>query len=265
MKWVDLKDSEKLLGAGLEYSSFRVRLAQSPSDKDAVFKLRYDVFNEELGEGIPENAATQRDVDKFDPFCDHLIVEKDSKIVGTYRFLPGKRASDCGGFYSETEFKLRNLPINFNEAIEMGRACIRPEHRKQSTLVCLLCGVRHYANIMESKYFFGMASLAQMSHENALATYLEVEKLGRVKLYPGVEPLPEMKIPDGTIAGPVPQIPALMSVYFNLGAVVCAKPAYDPIFRCHDMLSLLDIEEVSEKTWNFFEKFAKRGDREDTK
>lgn len=262
MKWVDLKDSEKLLGEGLEYSSFKVRLARTDADRDAVFQLRYDIFNEELGEGIPENALTKRDVDKFDAYCDHLIVEKDGKIVGTYRFLPGKKAHECGGFYSETEFNLRKLPINFNEAIEMGRACIRAEYRKQSTLVCLFCGLRHYMNIMDCRYLFGMASLAPMSHEDALATYLEIEKMGRLQSFAGVEPLPTMKVPDATVPGDKPQIPALMTVYFNIGAVVCAKPAYDPVFKCHDMLTLLRIDEVPEKSWNFFEKFARRGGRD---
>lgn len=262
MKWVNLKDSEKLRGEGLEYSSFRVRLAQSDADRDAVFKLRYDIFNEELGEGIPENALTKRDIDRFDPYCDHLIVEKDDKIVGTYRFLPGRRAGESGGFYSETEFMLRKLPIDFNEAIEMGRACIRPEHRKQSTLVCLLCGLRHYMNIMDSRYLFGMASLAPMSHENALATYEAVKATGHVVNYEGVYPLDSMRIPEGISLGDSPQVPTLMGIYFKIGAMVCAKPAYDPIFKCHDMLTLCDIEKVQDKTWSFFEKFARRGERD---
>ncbi|MEZ4814138.1 MAG: GNAT family N-acyltransferase [Bdellovibrionota bacterium] len=264
MKWVNLKDSEKLLGEGLDYSSFKVRLARTDADRDAVFRLRYDVFNEELGEGLPESALTKRDEDRFDPFCDHLMVEKNGKVVGTYRFLPGKIAHKCEGFYSETEFSLRNLPINFDEAIEMGRACIRPEHRKQSTLISLLCGLRHYMNIKDCRYLFGMASLAQMSHENALATYQEVKRLGRSIYFEGVAPLESMKLPSGITPGDCPQVPPLMGIYFKIGALVCAEPAFDPIFKCHDLLTLLRIEEVPEKTWNFFEKFAKRGEREES-
>lgn len=263
MKWVDLKDSEKLLAEGIEYSSLKVRLAQNNQEKDQVYKLRYDIFNEELGEGIPENEATQRDVDRFDAFCDHLIVERNGEIIGTYRLLPGKRANECGGFYSETEFLLRSLPINFNEAVEMGRACVRPEHRKQATLICLLCGIRHYTNLMDCQYLFGLASLPKMSHENALATYEEIRKLGRVLSIPTVEPHPQMKIPSGLAVGNEPQIPALLSVYFNIGAYVCAKPAYDPVFQCHDMLTLLKFEEIPERTWSFFEKFARRKERDE--
>ncbi len=261
MKWVDLKDSEKLLKPeGIEYSSFRVRIAQTEADRDAVFKLRYEIFNEELGEGIPENASIQRDVDKYDEFCDQLMVEKNGLLVGSYRLLPGKRVPQFG-FYSESEFHIRNLPINFDEAIEMGRACVRPAHRKQSTLICLLCGIRHYLNLMDCQYLFGLASLPKMSHENALATFKEIEKLGHLLVTPGVEPLKEMMIPPNTAVGSSPQIPPLLSVYFHIGAYVCARPAFDPVFQCHDMLTLSKFEEIPEKTWTFFEKFAKRGER----
>jgi len=49
--------------------------------------LRFEVFNLELGEGLAESYATGLDVDPFDEFCDHLIVEElaTSEIVGTYR------------------------------------------------------------------------------------------------------------------------------------------------------------------------------------
>jgi putative hemolysin len=263
VKWVDLKDSEKLQAEGLEYSSLTVRLAMTPKEKDEVFRLRYEIFNEELGEGIPENVSIKRDIDRFDPYCDHLMVEKDSQLVGCYRMLPGKRAVDAGGFYSETEFNMRNLPIDFSEAAEMGRACVRTDYRKQSTLAALMCGIRHYLNLMDCQYLFGLASLPKMSHENALATFEEVKKLGRVLTIPGVGPLKEMEIPAGTGIGTQPQIPALLSVYFNIGAHVCAKPSYDPIFQCHDLLTMLKYEEIPERTWNFFEKFAKRSERDE--
>ena len=263
MKLIDRQESEKLLSIGLELGAYKIRLAQNDQDRDNVFKMRYMVFNEELGEGIPENAATQRDIDHFDTFCDHLIVERDNVPIGTYRLLHGQKSIASGGFYSETEFTLRNLPINFNDAVEMGRACVLPEHRKTATLICLLCGVRHYSNLKDAKYLFGLTSLAKMSHGDALATYEQVQKLGLLTHYKGVEPLDVMKVPAGTVSSQNPQIPALLSVYFEIGAKVCAMPAYDPIFQCHDLLTLIDIEAIPEKTWIFFQKFIKRQAREE--
>lgn len=249
-------DAERLLGKGLEFGPLRVRLAQNSADRDEIFKLRYTIFNEELGEGIPENARTRRDTDRFDPFCDHLLIERDGKILGTYRILPNKQAEAAGGFYTETEFHIRSLPINFSEAIEVGRACILKDHRKQSTLLCLFHGLYHYLDLVNAKYLFGMATLAPMSHENALASFQLVQKMGRFTPIPGVEPLEELRIPEATVPGDKPQIPALVSIYFGIGANICAAPAYDPIFRAHDFLTFFNAREMTDRFRNLFDRFA---------
>jgi putative hemolysin len=264
VKWVELKDSEKLLGKGLELSSYRVRLAQNDKDREDAYKIRFKIFNEELGEGIPENAAIQKDIDPFDPFCDHLLVEKEGLIVGTYRLLPPKKAQEAGMYYSESEFHIKKLPIDFKEAVETGRACVIPEHRKQSTLVSLFIGLRHYMNLMDCQYLFGLASLPKMSHENALATYVEIQKMGKCLRIPGVVPKEELRIPKDVQVGSTPQIPPLLMIYFQLGAFVCTEPAYDPIFTCHDLLTLCKLEEVPEKAWTFLEKFVKRSGKDET-
>jgi putative hemolysin len=65
--------------------------------------LRFEVFNLELGEGSAESHATGLDVDAFDEFCDHLIVEElaTAEIVGTYRLQTGQLAAANLGYYSE--------------------------------------------------------------------------------------------------------------------------------------------------------------------
>ena len=259
MRSVDSRESEKLLlKTGLEMAGSQIRLAQTEEDRDEVYKLRYRVFNEELGEGLPESALTGRDVDPFDQNCDHLMIERAGKVVGTYRLLPGSRVTREHGFYSETEFQIRNLPINFERSLEMGRACILAEHRKQSTLVCLFVGIRHCMNLRNCENLFGLTSLAPMSHANAVATFQKVIQLGRSRSILGVEPLPSMRIPAGVTAGPEPHVPGLLSVYFGMGATICAEPAFDPVFGCHDFLTLLSLPQVPDRSWKFLEKFAKR-------
>ena len=257
MKDVCGQESEKLLSDGIELGSFRVRLAQTNKDKDEVFKLRYQIFNEELGEGIPENEITKRDVDKFDEHCDHLIVEKGGLIIGSYRMLPYAKSLLTDGFYSESEFSIRKLPIDLTLSVETGRASVSPDHRKQATLLCLFVGIRHYMNLIKARYIFGMASLAKMSHESANATYEEIKQMGKTIEFPGVGPIDGMKIPEG-IQGGVPEVPPLLAVYFKVGASICSKPAYDPIFKCHDLLTLSDITQVPDKTWNLFGRFVSR-------
>jgi 1-acyl-sn-glycerol-3-phosphate acyltransferase len=89
-------------------------------------QLRFEVFNLELGEGLAESYATELDVDPFDEFCDHLIVEElaTSEIVGTYRLQTGQLAAANLGYYSEREFDFAPYEPFRCEMIELGRACV---------------------------------------------------------------------------------------------------------------------------------------------
>ena len=86
-------------------------------------QLRFEVFNLELGEGLAESYATGLDVDPFDEFCDHLIVEElaTSEIVGTYRLQTGQLAAANLGYYSEREFDFAPYEPVRCEMIELGR------------------------------------------------------------------------------------------------------------------------------------------------
>ena len=55
--------------------TLEVRIATTPAEIDAAQALRYRVFYEEMS-ATPddETRRTRRDVDRFDSFCDHLLV-----------------------------------------------------------------------------------------------------------------------------------------------------------------------------------------------
>jgi putative hemolysin len=59
----------------LEEGAYRVRFARSLGELDEVLRLRFEVFNLELGEGLEASFATGRDQDEFDLTCHHLVVE----------------------------------------------------------------------------------------------------------------------------------------------------------------------------------------------
>src|SRR5260370_37219527 len=87
-----------------------VRLAASPDEIDAAQALRYRVFFEEMGaKPSAEAARSQRDRDRFDDYCDHLLVIDRSRDIGrnavveTYRLLRRSVAARNGGVFTETE------------------------------------------------------------------------------------------------------------------------------------------------------------------
>ncbi len=65
----NLPDSWRCCGA------YRVRTAATREDLKAVFRLRFLVFNRELGEGLESAYQCRYDTDKFDEICNPLIVE----------------------------------------------------------------------------------------------------------------------------------------------------------------------------------------------
>ena len=70
---------------------FVVKLAEHYSELEDTLKLRFEVFNRELNEGLSESYVTGLDRDIYDSYCDHLIVvdTRCNRVVGTYRLLLG--------------------------------------------------------------------------------------------------------------------------------------------------------------------------------
>lgn len=234
-----------------------MKLATTEAEREAVFRLRYQVFNEELGEGIPENAATGLDRDAFDDFCDHLmLLSDDGQVVGTYRLLYGPQRPPQG-FYSETEFDLKPLHLDWDHTVELGRGCVAQNARKQTTLMTLFWGVHRYMMLRQARYLIGCGSLPPMSHDDAEATFVELQGTGKVDLASGAKPLPANSFQGDTTKGKS-EIPQLVKLYLEFGAKILGRPAYDAIFRCHDLLVVFDMDHLSDWGNELLIRFDKR-------
>src|SRR5215469_5792594 len=123
------EDAERTLH--IRQGSYHLRLAVYEPDRLAAFRLRFLVFNLELGEGLETAYATGHDVDPFDAVCDHLIVEHagSGAIIGTYRLQTDTVAAANLGFYSEREFDFAPYRQLQGSVIELGRACVHRDHR----------------------------------------------------------------------------------------------------------------------------------------
>ena len=107
--------------------------------------LRFSTSN--WARDLAESYATGLDVDPFDEFCDHLIVEElaTGEIVGTYRLQTGQLAAANLGYYSEREFDFAPYEPFRCEMIELGRACVHGDHRNFNLLHLLWRGIARYA------------------------------------------------------------------------------------------------------------------------
>jgi len=76
----------------------QVMTARTPGDLVDAQRLRWRVFADELGASLtaPRSGV---DSDRFDAFCDHLIVRDNhsGEVVGTYRLLNLEQAGTADG------------------------------------------------------------------------------------------------------------------------------------------------------------------------
>ena len=67
-----------------------VRIARTAEDVEAALKLRFEVFNLELGEGLASAFRTGRECDEFDSHSEHLIIADpfQSLVIGPADYEP---------------------------------------------------------------------------------------------------------------------------------------------------------------------------------
>jgi putative hemolysin len=235
----------------IEHGRYQVRFARSEAELDAVLRLRFNIFNLELGEGLESSFATGRDEDPFDRVCHHLIVEdrQTSTLVGTYRMQTGEMAKAGAGFYSDGEFDLAALPAGLTEqAVEVGRACITREHRNRVVLFLLWRGLARYMQTNRLRYLFGCCSLTSQDPEEGLWAMAHLERNGQLHPSLVLPPRPGYAcIADSDFQPsqePYP-LPALFRTYLRYGALVCGSPVIDREFKTIDFFVLFDLESLS--------------------
>jgi putative hemolysin len=224
---------------------YRVRFARDKADVEACCRMRYEVFNVELGEGFSESEATGLDVDPFDEQCNHLLVleETSGLVVGTYRMQTAGMARAGTGFYSESEFDLSGLPHELREeSVELGRACVAKTHRNKVVLFLLWRGLMAYGLWNRKRYFFGCSSLTSQDPQEGHWAFETLERGGRVEHEWLCRPLTAYACEaPGYESNPEPYaFPSLFSTYLRHGARICSPPALDRFFGTIDFLTLLD-------------------------
>lgn len=238
----------------VEKGRYEIRVAQSLADREAACRLRFRVFNIELGEGLSSSYSTGMDQDAFDLFCDHLIVTDRSRneVVGTYRMQSGAMALRNIGYYSAQEFDLSPYEPVRNQVLELGRASIDCEHRTSEVLNLLWRGIAHYARSNGLRYLIGCSSL---NSEEPFAGWSVYEQL-QPALAPEefrTGPSQGYHLPAVPVSGEMQEkVPRLLRAYIGVGARICSTPAWDREFRTIDFLTLLDLENLSSAARNRF-------------
>ena len=223
--------------------AYRVRLAANESDLDAAQRLRFEVFNMELREGLAESWQTRRDCDRFDEVCDHLLVEhtESGAVVGTYRLQTGSMAMLHHGFYSAQEFDFAPFVPFCTEIVELGRACVHRDHRKMNVVNLLWRGIADYARARNARYLLGCSSVTSIDPAvgRAMAQKLLPRFLAPSPFH--TCPLPAYTLPEAGVLADCEEPPRLLRAYLSVGSKICGAPAIDREFGTIDFLTFLDL------------------------
>ncbi|MDT5075305.1 MAG: hypothetical protein QOH82_4625 [Mycobacterium sp.] len=216
---------------------------------DDAQRLRHEVFTSEPGFDLT-GTIDGRDADRFDEFCDHLLVREDQsgEVVGCYRMLPPPGAIAAGGLYSATEFDVTDLDPLRPSLVEMGRAVVRQDHRHGGVVLLMWAGILAYLDRCGYDYVTGCVSVPVQgaptetpgSQIRAVRDFVRRRHASQYTVRPhrpvvldgrGLDDIP----PQARVT-----VPALMRGYLRLGAEVCGEPAHDPDFGVGDFPALLD-------------------------
>lgn len=232
----------------VDLGPYRLRFARTIDDLAMVRRLRYAVFNVELGNGLAGSHETGVDADAFDRQCQHLVVleRETGAAVGTYRMQTAATARAGHGWYTAGEFELGGMPDEaMDSAAELGRACVAGAHRDKTVLFLLWHGLIQYAAHTGVKAFFGCSSLTGTDPKPAVALYAQLLRDGQV--HPELKAPPRLAMACPLVAWPTEdeleqvRVPRLFATYLRHGGLALGPPAVDHEFGTIDFLTWVQI------------------------
>jgi len=244
--------------------ALEVRLAETDAEVAAAQRLRYRVFYEEMA-AIPSPAMQQTgtDFDRFDAFCDHMLVidralldeDGQPEVVGTYRLMRNTDAARAGGFYTTGEYDIARMLSELgghSNLVELGRSCILREYRSRpSTMQLLWRGVMVYDLRFSIDLMFGCASLAGTEPETLALplSYLhhyhrmpeDLRVRARPELYVEMDRLPKSAIdPKAALHA----LPPMIKGYLRAGASIGDGAVIDGQFGTTDVFIYFPVAKI---------------------
>jgi putative hemolysin len=240
-----------------------VRLAVSEAEVAAAQALRYQIFYEEMGAApTAQMAAARRDLDAYDALCDHLLVVdhglgSSPQVVGTYRLLRQQVAQADSGFYSASEYNLTPLIAQSSPAsqlLELGRSCVAPAWRNNTTITLLWRGIAAYLQQHNIGHMFGCASLpgANPLLHTAELSYLYHHHLAPAHLRATAHPANHVPMNQRDAASidaraAARALPPLLKGYLRVGAMVGNGGFVDTQFNTVDVFVVMPVDRITSR------------------
>jgi putative hemolysin len=228
--------------------------AQHLDEVRAAQRLRYTIFAEEMGARL-DSPVAMHDVDRFDDYCEHLLVRDVSDsprhglVVGTYRLLTPVQAQRAGGLYTETEFNISALDCLRPSMMEIGRSCVHEDYRSGAVIMALWSAMGQFMLRNKLDSLVGCASIPMQGASDGIHGNLAASVWRKVSERHLADPawhvhahtpLPVDELDSSLDAEP----PVLIKGYLRMGAKVLGAPAWDPDFNTADLPMIIRLDDL---------------------
>lgn len=265
----EIKTDRQILG---QLGNLKVKIADNAQEIESAQRLRHRVFIADRGNNS-KSTLNQKDEDRFDAFCDHLIVFEEAenlsdptKVVATYRLMSQEQAQKAGGYYTASEFAVEKLSANFPDLkfLELGRSCVLPEYRTKRTIELLWHGSWAYVRKHGFDVMFGCASFEGTDpkrHCEALSFLYENACADETWNVPGlgeVIDLAGLTSDNHNPKNAIRALPPLIKGYLRLGAMFASEAVIDRQFNTIDVLVLLPVAKLNPRYVKYYGENAER-------
>lgn len=164
----------------------RLIVAESQSEKEAAFRLRYDAFFLEAGDGryADHESRFWCDSDDRDGALILNAVDAEEQWAGTIRLTPRRRFDyiACDLYREEILVDILGMPLEvlYRTLARVDRAAVRKDCRRRGVFDALLCGVERIAREE------GCGLLVANPHASNVASISGLERRGFTKYAIGV-------------------------------------------------------------------------------
>lgn len=213
-----------------------LKIADSAAELEAAQKLRAVCFGEEFGLTFENDI----DVDKYDEYCEHVVIYHDDLLVATTRLMSRTSAEKLGEFYTQHEFNLDAVLNKFpDNIIEIGRSCVHADYRGMSAINALWQGIGVVTAKHQAKALMGCASIGiDKGNTQLWLDGLDDDK--KVPVIPFIKPPKTEKID-------IPPIPPLLKAYTRMGSLVGDTAFYDADFKCADVFIWFPLDVMDKR------------------
>jgi putative hemolysin len=255
---------------------FEATWADCEADVRAAQRLRHAIFVGEMKARLapPPGTPDGLDADRFDPYCDHLLIrvkeqgreqsrerggDAPGQLVGTCRVLGPDAARRAGACYTESEFDLAPLAPLRAGAVELGRACVHADWRSGGVILSLWSELGNYMVERGLHTMFGCASIGMADGgELARRVWRELRESNylvrpQYRVRP-LTPLPEDTEHDGADqertglkAASLRALPPLIKGYLRCGARVVGPPSFDRMFNTADLPIMMQLADLPQR------------------